>query len=133
MKISQIYLTAASAAIACLFSAGFVIDTGAAPMPDDAIVFADDSAQTFYAPACVSNWLSHPTQKPAALRGAELRQMHELGYSPEPQCNRTGAFDASGRSLSGLILQKAGLLPAKKHWWEKRYRAENGVFQAGVV
>ncbi len=123
----------ASAALVCLFSAGFVIKTGSTPMPGDAIVFADDAAKTYYAPSCVDAWLSHPAQTPEALRGAPLREMHARGYSPDAQCRRAGAFAASGRSLSGMLLQKAGFLGVKKQWWEKTYRTENGVFQGGVV
>jgi hypothetical protein len=133
VKISPTIVTAVSTVLAGVFSLGFAIDTGGAQMPDDAIVFADDAAQIYYAPSCVAAWLSLPTQAHETLRGAELREMLENGYKPEARCRQAGAFAPSGRSLSGLLLQKAGVLPAKKQWWDKPYHAENGVLLSSVV
>lgn len=133
MKILARYITGGSAVLACLFSLGFAIDTDGAKMPDDAIVFADDAAQTYYAPSCVSTWLSRPGRPHETLRGAELRELRASGYSPEPRCRKAGAFAPNGRSLSGLLLQSAGILPIKKQWWDKPYHAENGVFLSNAV
>jgi hypothetical protein len=133
VKISRKFLACAPVAIAAFAALNIPAGSDHKEIPGDAIVFAADSRQIYYAPSCVGSWLSHPAQGDETLRGAPHAEMSDLGYSPEARCEKSGGFAARGRSFAGHILQKAGLLPAKKQWWERSYRAENGVFQAGVV
>jgi hypothetical protein len=78
-------------------------------MPEYAYVLVDDAKRVYIAPPCVSDH--------AGLRPLTAREAYDLKYTPEDQCRNDGGFVADGRSVTGMCLQKIGLLrPLPERW-----------------
>ncbi|MEY2520474.1 MAG: hypothetical protein QOF24_2233 [Verrucomicrobiota bacterium] len=87
-----------------LFAAviGFGIST-TKTMPDHAWILVDDAKRVY---------LSQP-------RLLTAREAYELKYKPDDDCRNSNGFVSEGRSLTGLFLQKIGLLrPVPERWNE---------------
>ena len=105
---------------------GFGVETSVS-MPGYAVVFVDDGSGTIVAPQCAVAWQHKPTKTLDVLRRTTAREAEKLRYKLDYDCIQTGAFAPSGPSLSGLILEKVGVLPPRKYWWDMPYRTEQGV------
>jgi hypothetical protein len=78
-------------------------------MPDHAWILVDDVKRVYIAQPCASEGNQ--------LRLTTVREAYELKYKPDEDCRNSGGFVSDGRSLTGLLLQKIGLLrPLPKRW-----------------
>lgn len=120
------------AASAGLLLLGFGIGTSPA-MPGYAVVFVDDGSKSFIAPQCEKIWRGKATETFDLMRRTTASEAEKLHYKPDYDCIQTGAFAQDGPSLSGLLLEKIGILPRKKYWWDTPFQTENGVVYPGVT
>jgi hypothetical protein len=102
---------------------------GIDPMPGYAVVFLDDISKTYIALPCIEEWRSRPSNTIDLVRRGTASEAAGLKYDPDKNCRETGAFADAGRSLTGLLLVKLGILPPVRHWWDAPHRTEEG----GVV
>jgi hypothetical protein len=71
----------------------------------------DDSARIYIAPPCIKTPIGYRLVTAGAAR--------EMGYKPDRECRDEGAFIQDGRSLTGMLLQKIGMLkPIPSRWNE---------------
>jgi hypothetical protein len=53
----------------------------------------------------------------AGLRLATVQDAYDMQYRPDPDCRERGAFVADGRSLTGTLLERLGILgPLPRRW-----------------
>lgn len=101
-------LLAGAGVASALLLLGFGVGSSKA-MPRNALILLDHQDRTYLAPVCVPN--------ASRYEEAVAARADELGYRPEPECREKGAFVQDGRSLSGLALQRLGLLgPLRSRW-----------------
>lgn len=125
----------AALGLVLLFLLGFGIESTRS-MPDNARVFIDTERDTYLAPPCVRVTPEQEQLIESRLTGAHTFQdslgifvettsllpavrfeLRELDVRPDPDCRDSGAFFQEGRSLSGLLLQRVGLLePVESRW-----------------
>lgn len=79
--------------------------------PDHALVFVDEDQLVYIAPPCVDHakWMLYPQ--------LTIEQAYKLEYGPEPKCRDEGGFTQEGRSLTGLLFQRIGLLAPQVSRW----------------
>ncbi len=111
---------------AFLFMVGFGIGS-IDPMPYYAVIFLDDTSKTFIALPCIEEWRSRPTQTVDIVRRGTAGEARSLGYKPDDKCREAGGYSEGGRSLTGLMLVRLGVLGPLTHWWDKPYRTEDGT------
>jgi hypothetical protein len=97
------------------------------PMPYYAVGFLDDTNKTFVALPCVDEWRSRPTQTIDVVRRGTAGEAYKLGYKMDSECREAGGYSEDGRSLTGLMLVRLGVLPTLVHWWDRPYRTEDGT------
>lgn len=107
-----------------LFAAGFGIET-LVTIPDYAVVYLDDAANTYIALPCFEEWRTRLGD--AFVRRGKVSDAKKLHYRLDDNCREAGGYIDDGRSLSGLLLVKLGILPPKQHWWDRPYRTEEGL------
>ena len=75
------------------------------------MVLVDSGRKLYLAPPCVrvENWASFSEMTIGTARG--------LKFSPEPKCRDDGGFTAEGRSLTGMALEKLGVLGPRASRW----------------
>ena len=96
--------------IAALFVFGFQVGS-LNTIPGHALVIVDAVSKTYYAPICLES-IDRRSQSVVSCEKAK-----DLGFSPDPECREIGAFVQEGRSLSGSLLEKLGLLdPIESRW-----------------
>ena len=95
-------------------------------IPSYALVFIDDSSKTYIALPCIDEWQHRSTQVVDIVRRGTVGDAVKLGYKPDEGCRQAGGFREDGRSLSGRILERIGILSPLEHWWDKPYRTEDG-------
>lgn len=79
--------------------------------PDNALVLLDESKDTYLAPPCVK------AEAAGLLQRVPLSLAQELKFQSDDQCRNSDDFVQEGRSLSGLLLQKVGILgPLPSRW-----------------
>lgn len=102
----------AGALIVILLMIGFGIKSSKG-MPENAQLYVDDSTKTYIAPPCIET----PTDFSLATAGASRR----MGYRSDSKCRDEGVFMQDDRSLTGMLLQKIGVLtPIPSRWNEDR-------------
>jgi len=80
-------------------------------MPDNAQVYVDDSTKIYIAPTCIKT--------ATGFRRITAGEARALGYKSDSRCRNEGAFIQDGRSLTGMFLQKIGVLkPLPSRWNE---------------
>jgi hypothetical protein len=94
--------------------------------PPYAVVFIDDSSKTYIALPCIDEWQHRATTVVDVVRRGTVRDAIQLGYRKDDRCREAGGFQEDGRSLSGLILERVGILSPLEPWWDKPYRTEDG-------
>lgn len=87
-----------------LFIGGFVIGS-VGPIPSNAIVYIDEKSNTYYSPLS----LDQNKVTELNLKRATLKTTH--GSEPNEDDKQNGYFQQEGRSLSGMLLEKIGVLP----------------------
>ena len=107
MDRSRMLLTAIIlAVIALLF-----LDLGFPPTleaPPHAQVLVDETAGVYFAPSCEVGRL---------LAAISLAQARELGFKPDAACLNGGEFTQPGRSITGRLLERIGILRELKSRW----------------
>lgn len=102
-----------------LFAVGFA--TGSVgPISDNAIVYVDEKTDTYYSPLS----LDQNKVNSLSLKRSTLKTVRTLGYKMNEEDKQNGYFQQEGRSLSGMFLEKIGILPKLKDrvapngdWW----------------
>jgi hypothetical protein len=107
--VKPLHWAAASfGAAAVLFGLGFAI-TPSIDAPPDALVHVDAASKAYLAPSC--------RQISSAFGITTIANAKKLGYAPDARCAEQGGFVQPGRSLSGRLLQKFGLIePLPARW-----------------
>ena len=89
-----------------LFIGGFVIGS-VGSVPKNATVYVDEKTNEFYSPLSLSQGkVTELSLKSSTLVNAEL-----YGYKMNEGDKQNGYFQQEGRSLSGMLLEKIGVLP----------------------
>ena len=96
-------------------------------MPNYAVVFLDDTEKTFIALPCIDEWRSRPTKTADIVKRSTAGEAGMLGYKTDKECREAGGYSAEGRSLTGLMLVRLGVLAPLTQWWDKPYRTEDGT------
>jgi hypothetical protein len=96
-------------------------------MPDYAVVFLDDTEKTFISLPCIDEWRSRSTKTVDIVRRSTAGEAAMLGYKTDTECRDAGGYSADGRSLTGLMLVRLGVLAPLTHWWDRPYRTEDGT------
>lgn len=80
-------------------------------IPDNAIVYADDSKMIYYSvPEKESNNIEN-------VRKTTIQEVHDLKYSSDESSKEHGDFISEGRSLTGIIMEKVGILSTIPPRW----------------
>lgn len=91
-----------------LLAGFFIVPTRT--MPDNAVVLLDDQNHSYLSPICAK-----PEKKEYRVaRAAEARQ---LNYEPDKKCREGAGFNQEGRSITGNLLVRLGLLPPLPSRW----------------
>ncbi len=93
------------------FMAGFYI-VPTRSMPDNALVLLDDQSKTYFSPRCAKK-----EEKP--LRSATAAEARQLKYEPDQSCQGAAGFRQDGRSMSGNLLERLGMLPPLPSRWNR--------------
>ncbi len=93
------------------FLAGFYI-VPTREMPDNALVYLNDEAKTYFSPLCVG-------QEKKYLRAATAAEARQLKFAPDQECQKKSGFSQDDRSLSGRLMQRLGMLPPLPNRWNK--------------
>lgn len=94
------------------FLAGFYI-VPTRSLPDNAIVFLDDQSKTYFSPPCAKN------AGEKSLRAATAAEVRRLKYQPDQKCGGDAGFRQDGRSMSGNLIERLGMLPPLPSRWNK--------------
>ncbi len=92
------------------FLAGFYIVPTRA-MPDNAIVFLDESNKTYFSPICARK------SEEKSLRQATAGEAYRLKFTPDKKCSKESGFSQDARSLSGKFMERLGMLPPLPSRW----------------
>jgi len=79
-------------------------------MPDNAVVLLDDQNHTYLSPGCATQ-----DQKP--YRTSTAAEARKLTYEPDKKCQDAKGFSQDGRSLSGNLMARMGMLPPLPSRW----------------
>jgi hypothetical protein len=110
---------------AVLLAIGFAI-TSIQLAPSYAVVFIDDASKTYIALPCIDEWQRRDAKSVDIVRRGTMGDAITLGYKKDVGCREAGGFQEDGRSLSGFLLERIGILSPLEHWWDKPYRTEDG-------
>ncbi|NGZ97288.1 MAG: hypothetical protein CV089_14420 [Nitrospira sp. WS110] len=105
-----------------LFFLGLGIKTSVV-MPEHAIVLVDSAKRVYLAPRCV-------LETQIGLTRTTIGEARQAGLKPDPVCRDTGAFTQEGRSLSGILLEKIGILSPLQLPWRPD---ESSNIQSGIT
>jgi hypothetical protein len=114
-------LKAGVALFGILMAAGLSIGS-TVPMPDYAVVFLDDSSKAYIALPCIEEWRTRPSRTVSLARRGTAGEARALKYQPDDRCRESSGFVGEGRSLTGMMLEKLGLLSPVRHWWDASYK-----------
>lgn len=109
MTMSAVLKGAGAIAVA-LFLAGFGIET-LSVVPDNAVLYVDAEHRTYLSPPCV------PPARRAALTTIRNRDVSQRRLAPDRECANAGGFVQPDRSVSGLLLERVGVLPHLASRW----------------
>lgn len=98
----------ALAVLAVLLVIGLQVDS-VQVMPRNAWVYVNRNAMTYLAPACAP--------RGTAMVMIQAEEAYELDLKPDEKCRDEGGFTAEGRSLTGELFERIGLLrPLPPRW-----------------
>jgi hypothetical protein len=91
-----------------LLAGFFIVPTR--ELPDHALVLLDEENHTYLSPACAAR----EKKEYRTVKAAEARR---LQYKPDKKCRDQGGFTQDGRSVSGNLLEKLGMMsPLPSRW-----------------
>ena len=121
--------------VIALAAFGSIIETTTL-MPEFAVVYMDPVSSTFFGPTCLPTTSGQQRELAGRLAAAQTRDeagaailsvtkltpgpagsARQMGLKPDRACQKQGAFIATGRSLSGMYLEKLGFLPESRPRW----------------
>jgi hypothetical protein len=122
MKTTMQYIGFVLGVCAFLVWLGFGIGSSRT-VPEHALVFARPAQNVYVAPHCISTQEIRDLAKDP-LMGERIISLtmtigeaHKLKLLPDPKCRDEGGFVQEGRSLSGMLLERIGLLsPLESRW-----------------
>jgi hypothetical protein len=92
--------------------------------PKHALVLCDEREKYYLAPSCVDAWSERGERTeaerillPYSLQTMTVGEARKAGYKPERTCRDQGGFTQEGRSLTGDLLERIGILPKLKSRW----------------
>ena len=105
-----------------IFCLGFEVGTELG-LPKNVLLFVNKETKEYFVPRClmldefdnVDKIYKFASEHNLSVYKAEGRGIQ--GLNPNPECRKDGSFMESGRSLSGGLLEKIGLLPEFKSRW----------------
>ena len=92
---------------------GLIPQTVETPRPN-AVVFASDGDMLFVTPPYLQ---LHPELVSIYNRPTTYGDARAAGYKAEPGCNEAQCWSQDGRSLTGRLLERLGLLPQLRSRW----------------
>src|SRR5210317_1982845 len=81
---------------------GFAVQTSKS-MPPNAILYVNDYKKIYFAPPCLKSCDSY------RHRLTKAKEVRELGYSPDKECQDEVGFHQPDRSFTGHLFQRIGL------------------------
>ena len=105
-----------------LFFVGFSLTTES-NCPDKTLIFVNENTKEYFAPPCLmKSGFDNIDQINKYAKDHNLKvyldkQITGKGLYPNPECREGKGFTQDGRSFSGEILEKIGLLPKLKTRW----------------
>lgn len=100
--------------IIVLLGIGLIIGT-TLTLPSNAQLYVDDINKVYYAPTYIQNNV-------LSIDGLRLTTEKDKSikfYSPDDTCRNQEYFMQNGRSMTGLLLEKVGILHKLKSRWNK--------------
>lgn len=95
---------------------GFWVGTDSSA-PSNAQVLAHAATRRYIAPPCVERSDDLVWTTASDLEITTIREARARGFKRDDVCNEDGAFRQEGRSATGLLLQKLGVLdPLSPRW-----------------
>jgi hypothetical protein len=91
-----------------LLAGFFIVPTR--ELPDNAVVLLDDQSRTYLSPGCAG-------QDKETYRVSRAAEARRLKYDPDKKCRQAGGLSQDGRSLTGNLLGRLGLLPPAPSRW----------------
>ncbi len=91
-----------------LMAGFYIVPTRA--MPDNAVLLLNDEVKTYFSPKCAQN-------EKKMLRPGTAAEARRLKYAPDDRCQGEAGFCQEGRSLTGSLLVRLGLLPPLPSRW----------------
>ena len=103
-------ITKAVLFIVFIFAVGFGFGS-TITIPEHAIVYVDESTETYLSPPCIEN------RKALLMPKMMFGDMRDLTLEINKTCVNQGGFSQSGRSLSGKVLESLGIIsPLESRW-----------------
>lgn len=94
------------------FYLGLGLETGKSA-PKHSLVFVDTANAIYIAPPCVS------PEKAGSYEQVTIQVARERKLEPDDNCRNAGGFVQEGRSVSGRLIERLGLIkPLKSRWNE---------------
>ena len=91
-----------------LLAGFFIVPTR--DLPDNAVVLLDEQTQTYFSPACAK-------REKREYRQATAAEARKLNYTADKKCQDAKGFSQDGRSLSGNLMARLGMLPPLPSRW----------------
>ncbi|MDQ1353746.1 MAG: hypothetical protein QG657_4053 [Acidobacteriota bacterium] len=119
-KLKQ-YLTYAAAVPVFILILGFGIGSFRT-MPEYALLLVCDETKEYFAPPCLMEYgyddikAIYQFGRQKNLRVASKKEVR-IPYRPNSECRENSGYIQDGRSLSGMLLEKIGLLPKENSRW----------------
>jgi len=79
-------------------------------LPDNAVVLLDDQTKTYLSPGCAN-------QEKKEYRASTAAEARKLKFEPDKKCQDAKGFSQDGRSLSGNLMARLGMLPPWPSRW----------------
>jgi hypothetical protein len=80
-------------------------------IPSHAILYVDDHKKIYFAPPCLESNIGY--------RLTTVKEVRELGYSPDKDCRDGVGFHQPDRSITGYLFQNIGLLKSIPSRWNE--------------
>jgi hypothetical protein len=120
MKAALGWLRAALLMLGMLLLLGFGCSTSYVA-PPNAFVLVDLSRNAYLAPSCVSEAERAKAGRPGSpLKWGTVEVARSLKFEPDDRCRNAGGFVQEGRSLSGRLLERVGILGPRRPRWNPK-------------
>lgn len=112
MRRTSNYIGGAVGALALFFALGFSVRVTYIA-PDYALVMVDPADGTYFAPPCVA------VEGPPRLVPMTFRRARNRDLKPDDRCRNANGFIQQGRSYSGRLLERMGILKRLPNRWNR--------------